>query len=50
MYFLHTPLRFMYDFFFSNDIILFFVVFMSAYSICVFSYKTVFLHFDRLLR
>lgn len=50
MYFLHTPLRFMYDFFISNDIILFFVVFMSAYSICVFSYKTVFLHFDRLLR
>ena len=50
MYFLHTPLRIMYDFFISNDIILFFVVFMSAYSICVFSYKTVFLHFDRLLR
>ena len=40
----------LYNFLISNDIILFFVVFMSAYSICIFSYKTVFLHFDRLLR
>lgn len=50
MYFLHTPLRFMYEFFIHNDILLFFVVFMSAYMICVFSYKTLFLHFDRILK
>lgn len=50
MYFLHTPLRFMYEFFIHNDILLFIVVFMSSYMICVFSYKTLFLHFDRLLK
>lgn len=50
MYFLHTPLRFMYNFFISNDVILFFIVFISAYSICIFSYKTLFLHFDRILK
>lgn len=50
MYFLHSPLKFMYEFFIDNDIVLFLMVFMSAYSICIFSYKTLFLHFDRLLR
>ena len=50
MYFLHTPLRFMFEIFIHNDIILFIIVFISAYMICVFSYKTLFLHFDRLLR
>ena len=50
MYFLHTPLKFMYEFFIDNDVVLFLMVFMSAYSICIFSYKTLFLHFDKLLR
>ena len=50
MYFLHTPLKFMYEFFIQNNIILFFAVFISAYSICIFSYKTLFLHFDRILK
>jgi hypothetical protein len=50
MYFLHTPLRFMYKFFIHNDITLFIVVLTSAYMICVLSYKTLYLHFDRLLK
>jgi hypothetical protein len=50
MYFLHTPLKFMYEFLIDNDIVLYFTVLVSTYSICIFSYKTLFLHFDRLLR
>jgi len=50
MYFLHTPLRFMYEFYIHNDIVLFLVVFVSAYIICVFSYNTLFLHSDKLLK
>lgn len=50
MYLLHAPLIFMLEFVIFNDIILFFVVLFSSYMICVLSYKTHFLHLDKLLK
>lgn len=50
MYFLHTPLKFFFEFLINNNQILFFVVLGSSYLICIFSYKTLFLRFDRVLK